>query len=146
MGRPRPTRTNIDFVVMFADIVTAKSSQPIDWIARNGEHCLFELLLLLAPKVSSLRPTLADPSNARPALTLLFCCALVHQRLHTQSKYVAKYFKQGDWFSYRSTKHFLSHSVCRGGLTAPQVNKHLEKNGYVRARIRMKSIVRLDAI
>ncbi len=51
MGRPRPTNLNRDFVVLFADAVTVTSAHPFDWIARNGEHCIFNLLLLLAPKV-----------------------------------------------------------------------------------------------
>ncbi len=51
MGRPRPTKLIGDFVVLFADAVTATSAHPFDWIARNGEHCIFNLLLLLAPKV-----------------------------------------------------------------------------------------------
>ncbi len=51
MGRPRPTNINRDFVVLFAEMVTVVSPHPFDWIARQGEHCIFNLLLLLAPKV-----------------------------------------------------------------------------------------------
>ncbi len=46
---------NRDFVVLFGETVTASSSNPYDWIARKGDHCLFELMLLLAPKVNELK-------------------------------------------------------------------------------------------
>ncbi len=52
MGRPKPTSISREFVLLFADAVTAVSSHPFDYVARNGAHCIFELLLLLAPKVN----------------------------------------------------------------------------------------------
>ncbi len=56
MGRPRPNKLNRNFAVLFAETVTIPTSHPTDYIARIGEHCLFELLLLLAPKV--INPTI----------------------------------------------------------------------------------------
>jgi hypothetical protein len=52
MGWPQPLSIVRDFIFLFSDIVTAVSSNPCDWIARKGEHSIFELVLLLAPKVT----------------------------------------------------------------------------------------------
>ena len=51
MGRPRATRTNCEFAVSLANCVTTVSDYKFEWIARRGQHGIFELLHHLAPKV-----------------------------------------------------------------------------------------------
>jgi hypothetical protein len=53
MGRPRATSSNREFAVAFVNSVTVFSARQFDWVARKGRHGLFELMLLLAPKVTT---------------------------------------------------------------------------------------------
>ncbi len=51
MGRPRATRGNRALATLFANTVTHSSDRPLAWVARKGQYSLYNLLLLLAPKV-----------------------------------------------------------------------------------------------
>ena len=53
MGRPRATSSNREFAVAFVNSVTVFSARQFDWVARKGRHGLFELMLLLASKVTA---------------------------------------------------------------------------------------------
>jgi hypothetical protein len=52
MGRPRASSSNRDFAASFANCVTVFSVQEFDWVARRGRYGIFELMRLLAPKVT----------------------------------------------------------------------------------------------
>ncbi len=51
MGRPQASSSNREFAISFATAVTAFSSRQYDWVARRGNHSIFDLLQLLAPRV-----------------------------------------------------------------------------------------------
>ncbi len=51
MGRPRATMANRALAAHFANCVTISSDGQFAWVARKGQHGLYNLLLLLAPKV-----------------------------------------------------------------------------------------------
>ena len=51
MGRPRATRGNQALVTLFVNSVTISSDGPVAWVARKGQHGVYSLLQLLAPKV-----------------------------------------------------------------------------------------------
>ena len=55
MGRPRATSSNRDFALTFSNCVTAASTSPFDWVARKGQHSIFEVLRNLAPKVRKMK-------------------------------------------------------------------------------------------
>ncbi len=53
---------NRDFAVSFANCVTVFSVQEFNWVARRGRYGIFELMHLLAPKVTKKKMCVLEPN------------------------------------------------------------------------------------
>ncbi len=51
MGRPKASDISRNVASLFANIVTVPSNIPNDWVARTGDHSIFNVLSHLIPKV-----------------------------------------------------------------------------------------------
>ncbi len=51
MGRPKASDISRNVASLFASIVTVPSNIPNDWVARTGDHSIFNVLSHLIPKV-----------------------------------------------------------------------------------------------
>ncbi len=51
MGRPKASDVSRNIASLFANVVTVPSSVPNDWVARTGDHSIFNVLCHLIPKV-----------------------------------------------------------------------------------------------
>ena len=53
MGRPKASDVSRTVASLFANVVTVPSNVPNDWVARTGDHSIFNVLSHLIPKVMS---------------------------------------------------------------------------------------------
>ena len=52
MGRPTASDVSRTVASLFANVVTVPSNIPNDWVARTGDHSIFNVLSHLIPKVN----------------------------------------------------------------------------------------------
>ena len=142
MGRPRASQQIRDFAALFADVVTANSSCPYDWVARTGDYSIFSLLARLATNVWELIRDNCWNAHSYPKtdifyrhsvflITFDFCQAT---RNYTAIK--------SNRYSYSPQREFiLINDMRRFGIAEKEMNKFLESRGFSRVRVRTKYIV-----